>query len=73
MSHEIIYKGNDVDIEKTFDGLVLYGLNDGRIQKILLNSHADLDVMYTIIGEIINKDYAASQITGPVDYDLEGC
>ena len=73
MSHEVIYKGKEIDIEKTFDGLTLYSLHDGRVQRISIEDKTDMDVLYSLIGDIVSKDYAASQLCGPLDYDLEGC
>lgn len=73
MSHEFLYRGKDFDISKTFDGFALFAVTDGKEQMIEITDLSDMEVLYAVIGEIINKDYAASQVRGPLDYDLEGC
>ena len=73
MSHEFMYRGKDLDISKTFDGFALFSVTEGKEQVIEITNIADMEVLYSIIDEIISKDYTASQIAGPIDYDLEGC
>lgn len=73
MSYESIYRGKDLDISKTFDGFALFAVTEGKEQVIEITDITDMEVLYSMIGEIISKDYTASQITGPIDYDLEGC
>lgn len=73
MSHEFLYRGNDIDISKTFDGVEVFAVTDGKEQKIEITSMADIEVLYAMLGEVINKDYAVSQLRSPLDYDLEGC
>lgn len=73
MSHEFMYRGKDFDISKTFDGFALFAVTGGKEQVIDIADIADMEVLYAVIGEIINKDFAVSQVRGPLDYDLEGC
>lgn len=74
MSHEVFYNGVDIDIEKTFDGLTITSINDGRLQEIYLENLSDMEILYNILDGILNKSYAESQTRQPLDYvELDGC
>lgn len=73
MSHDMLYKGHDIDIEKTFSSITLFGFDNGREQKISLESLSDMEVLYSVLGDILNGEYAKMQIQAPIDYDIEGC
>lgn len=74
MSYEYTYKGHDVDIDKSYDEVYVYGVHNGRVQKITFSSLSDMEVMHAVLGEILARQYAEAEIQAPVDYvQEEGC
>ena len=73
MSHELLYRGKEIDIEKTFGCVVIHGILDGRQQKIYVSDLSDLQVLHSVVDDLLTNEYAKMQIPVPLDYDLEGC
>lgn len=69
----MLHRGNKVDIERTYNGLTLSAIVDGRYVELEINDPADAEALYSMLSPIVNQEYTDAAMRDHADYEITGC